>query len=118
MRLLLTLFVLTLSLNIFAIELKDYDSKVAHHLVEKEGALLLDVRTLIEYKINSLKNSKRIHVGDLEQKISEVKKMNGNSFEKPIVVFCASGGRSSRAKEILIKHGFKKVVNLGGINAW
>jgi rhodanese-related sulfurtransferase len=118
MRLLLTLFVLTLSLNILAIELKDFDSKVSHHLVEKEGALLLDVRTLIEYKIKSLNNSKRIHIGDLEDSITQVKVWNDNSLDKPIVVFCASGVRSAKAKKILIQHGFKKVVNLGGIGDW
>lgn len=118
MRLLLILFVLTLSLNTFAIELKDFDSKVAHQLVEKEGALLLDVRTLFEYKIKSLKNSKRIHIGDLEENLSQVKKWNSESFDKPIVVFCASGVRSAKAKKILIKNGFKKVINLGGIGNW
>lgn len=118
MRLLLILSVLTISLSTFAIELRDYDSKVAHHLVKKEGALLLDVRTLFEYKIKSLENSKRIHVGDLEQKISTIKKWVGDDLNKPIVVFCASGGRSAKAKEILMKKGFKRVVNLGGIADW
>ena len=87
MRLLLTLFVLILSLNIFAIELKDFDSKVAHFLVEKEWTLLLDVRTLFKYKINSFKNSKRAHIGDLKENLAKVKNWNGDSFEKQLLFF-------------------------------
>lgn len=100
------------------VELKDYDSKIAHYLVEKESALLLDVRTLIEYKFSNIPNSKRIHIGDLEDQINQVKKWVGDDLNHPIVVFCAAGVRAKRAKKILEKHGFKRVVNLGGISDW
>lgn len=99
-------------------ELKDFDSKLAHKLVEKEGALLLDVRTLIEHKFSSLPNSKRIHVGDLDEKIGKVKKWVKNDLDHPIVVFCAAGVRAKKAKAILKKHGFTRVMNLGGISDW
>ena len=97
---------------------EDYDQKMAHKLVKEEGGLLLDVRTLIEYKISSLDGSKRIHVGDLEEKIDQVKEWVGNDMNKPIVVFCAAGVRSARAKKILKKNGFNCVQNLGGISDW
>jgi len=36
-----------------------------------------------------------------------------------MVVFCKAGTRSTRALELLVSAGFKKVKNLkGGINAW
>ena len=36
-----------------------------------------------------------------------------------IVLFCKTGSRSTRALELLVSAGFKKVKNLhGGINAW
>jgi len=36
-----------------------------------------------------------------------------------MVVFCKAGMRSTRALELLVSAGFKKVKNLkGGINAW
>ena len=38
---------------------------------------------------------------------------------KPILVYCASGGRSSQAAAILAKHGFMEVYNLeGGLYGW
>lgn len=125
MRVLLFTFLISFSLLSLAAEekktsvkLKDYDSKVAHHLVEKEGALLLDVRTLVEYKFSSLKGSKRIHVGDLDQQIKQVEKWTKGNKDHPIVVFCAAGIRAERAKKILKKHGYTRVVNLGGISDW
>jgi len=36
-----------------------------------------------------------------------------------MVVFCKAGTRSTRALELLVSAGFKKVKNLkGGINVW
>lgn len=126
MRYLILTLTLTLTLvistSVFAetqkkeIELKDYDSKVAHYLVEKEHALLLDVRTLVEYKFSSLKGSKRIDVGDLEKEMDKIKKWTKGDKNHPIVVFCASGRRAARAKKILKKHGYTHVVNVGGIS--
>ena len=98
--------------------IRDFDSKLAHHLVEKENALLLDVRTLIEHKISNIKGSKRIHVGDIEDNISKIKEWVKNDLEKPIVVYCAAGVRAKRAKKILQDNGFKCVQNLGGISDW
>ncbi|OUD08635.1 sulfurtransferase [Marivivens niveibacter] len=37
---------------------------------------------------------------------------------KPIAVFCASGGRSSQAKQFLEKIGYKDVHNIGGFGNW
>ena len=39
--------------------------------------------------------------------------------EKPVLVYCRSGGRSGNAATMLGEMGFKKVVDLqGGITAW
>lgn len=38
---------------------------------------------------------------------------------RPVFVYCAIGGRSSKAAQLLEKQGFKTVFNLsGGMNAW
>lgn len=97
---------------------RDYDTRLAHYLVEKQDALLLDVRTLLEYKISNIKGSKRIHVGDLKDKIQDLKKWVNNDMEKPVVVYCAAGLRAEKAKKILQENGFKCVQNLGGISDW
>ena len=39
--------------------------------------------------------------------------------EKPVLVYCASGGRSGKAMSLMKEQGFKEVYNLeGGIGAW
>lgn len=44
--------------------------------------------------------------------------LSGNDPEKPVVVDCASGGRSRRAKQLLTTAGFKRVTDLGPMSAW
>lgn len=110
--LILTLFFTT---TLFA---NDFiSSEEAHRLVQKEKALLLDVRTLVEYKIKHIPGSKRIGISDVPDKLKKIEEMAGGK-EKPIVVYCMSGGRSGKAKDILEKAGFKNVHNLGGISRW
>jgi phage shock protein E len=108
-------FALFLSLSLFAAEfITGADAK----RMVKEGALLLDVRTLVEYKIKNIPGSRRMHYEDIPSRSKEIEKMTGGNKGKQIVVFCQSGGRSSRAKEMLEKAGYKNVHNLGGISRW
>jgi len=72
-------------------------------------SLLLDVRTPEEFSEGSIENAINIPVDELESRIGEIKN------EKPIVVFCRSGNRSSRAKKILEEKGFTNVTNGGGV---
>ena len=37
---------------------------------------------------------------------------------RPVAVFCASGGRSQMAAEMLVKMGYREVYNLGGFYDW
>lgn len=74
---------------------------------------LLDVREPHELEISQLPNAKNIPLGTLAARLSEL------DTAQEMVVFCKSGGRSTRALELLTSAGFKKVKNLkGGINAW
>lgn len=128
MKTFLLLLITFISINVYAEHdntkkfdcdtIRDFDSDIAHHLVEKQDALLLDVRTLIEHKISHIKGSKRIHVGDILEKISTIKEWVKNDLEKPIVIYCAAGIRAAKAKKILQENGFKCVQNLGGISDW
>jgi rhodanese-related sulfurtransferase len=40
------------------------------------------------------------------------------SVDKPVAVYCASGGRSGMAAGALLQHGYKTVYNLGGLSDW
>jgi phage shock protein E len=98
--------------------LPDYDPKLAQSLVKNENAILLDVRTEVEFKMSHINGAHRIGIGDLEGSIDKVKELVGGDLNRPIVVYCLSGGRAGKAKDILLKNGFKKVTNLGSYKDW
>ncbi|MBL6663663.1 MAG: thioredoxin fold domain-containing protein [Flavobacteriales bacterium] len=83
--------------------------------IEKEGGIILDVRTPQEVSSGAIENASTIdfYDHDFERKISKIQK------DKTVFVYCKSGGRSSQAAKLLLKSGQAKVVNLsGGIMAW
>ncbi|MCL4378458.1 MAG: rhodanese-like domain-containing protein [Actinobacteria bacterium] len=81
-----------------------------------EDYLIIDVRSIDEYKDGHIKGAVSIPVSDFEKRIAEIPK------DKPIIVYCNGSGcnRSITAAKILVKYGFKKVYNIGGtgINEW
>jgi rhodanese-related sulfurtransferase len=78
---------------------------------------LIDVRTPFEYKNhNHLKGAKNVDFNsdDFLKTMSATVDKN-----KPVFVYCASGGRSGEALKMLSESGFKEVYNLkDGINGW
>ena len=66
-----------------------------------KGAIILDVRSIEEFKNGHIKGSKN-------GKIAEIKKWN-----KPVIACCQSGMRSGQATSILKKNGID-CVNGGG----
>jgi len=84
-------------------------------LDEDELLQLLDVRTSEEYEVGHLKDSQNVCVTDSDFK-EKAAKFDKN---KPVYVYCKSGGRSARAAKILSEMGFTKIYDLdGGITAW
>jgi len=77
------------------------------------GARLLDVRSPQEYAGGHLPGAVNIPVQEIEGRLAEVGARDGE-----LVLYCRSGHRSSRATEILRRHGFTKVHNLGPMTAW
>lgn len=88
----------------------------AHDLSERlkgNHLKLLDVREPHELQISALPNAVNIPLGALASRLSEL------DSAEDMVIFCKVGTRSTRALELLVSAGFKKVKNLkGGINAW
>ena len=77
---------------------------------------LLDVRTAGEYKQGHLSNALQADWTNSAEFADRVKYLDKN---KPLLVYCASGGRSGLAATWLVKQGFVKVDNLtGGMIAW
>lgn len=71
--------------------------------------LIIDVRTKGEYDMGHLNNALNIDLGDLMGgKLPDVEK------KEQIILYCVSGGRASRAQQILEIAGFTNVENGGG----
>ena len=73
----------------------------------KNGALLVDLRTIDEFSEGHIPGSINIPLTELGQNIGLFKN------KKNIVVCCFSGNRSGFAKDFLEKKGFNNVVNGG-----
>ena len=78
------------------------------------NTVLLDVRTSLERKKESIKGSFHIPLQEINSRTSELKKFK----DKEIICYCRTGSRSLSAASKLKKHGFS-VANLkGGILQW
>lgn len=80
-----------------------------------EGAILVDVRTPVEYEGGHIANSMNIdwNGSNFEHAINKVDK------SKPVFVYCLSGGRSGSAASFMRKNGFTEVYELdGGMLSW
>ncbi|MGD2139165.1 MAG: rhodanese-like domain-containing protein [Burkholderiales bacterium] len=87
----------------------------AVQLMNRNDAVVLDVREQAEFGNGHISGSKHFPVGSLEQRSGELKKF----LKKPVLVVCASGARSRKACGTLKKLGFENVTVLaGGIGAW
>ncbi|MFA7493342.1 MAG: rhodanese-like domain-containing protein [Proteiniphilum sp.] len=86
-----------------------FKSPAKAELKEKiqDGALLLDVREVDEYKSGHAKGSVNIPLFLLPTEMSRLDR------GKPIVVICLSGARSAQAVNLLKKQGFE-AYNGGG----
>ncbi|PKQ67203.1 rhodanese-like domain-containing protein [Raineya orbicola] len=79
------------------------------------NAVIIDVRTPMEYNEGHIKNAKLIDIYGRDF-ASEIEKLDRN---KAYYVYCRSGNRSSSAAGFMVSKGFTKVYNLnGGIGAW
>lgn len=84
-------------------------------MMNRSNALVLDVRDDAEFSAGHIADAKHIPLAKLEERIKELEKYK----DKPVLVHCQSGVRSTKACSILRKHEFTKLHNLqGGLNAW
>ena len=94
--------------SIDAVAAKDYLNRTAG-----DAFTLLDVRQPGEYEAEHLPGAKLIPLPELGARLTEL------DADKPTMVYCAIGGRSRIAAQVLAAKGFREVMNLsGGIKAW
>ncbi len=84
------------------------DSKALRDALHKK-AFLVDVRTPDEFASGSVPGAVNIPLDRIEQSLDRFKGKGS------VVVFCRSGMRSSQARDVLVRNGYKDVVNGG---AW
>jgi hydroxyacylglutathione hydrolase len=87
------------------------DARTAGRLAS-EGAPMLDVRERSEFLEGHVPGAQHIPYEQLEARIGELKS------DKTLVVYCASGVRSSLATGIFERHGITAINLRGGFNAW
>jgi len=111
--------ILTLLLiDLFGASLKGYPSATpveATQLINREDAIVLDIRENKEFQGGHIVNAIHIPLGNLKERHAELEKYKS----RPIIAACRSGSRSGQACSQLKKAGFENIYNLkGGMMAW
>lgn len=73
-----------------------------------DGAQVIDVREPNEVAAGMIPGAVNIPLPQLERRLHQI------SPDRPVAVICESGSRSSQAAELLVRRGFRRVVNLAG----
>jgi rhodanese-related sulfurtransferase len=83
--------------------------------IKNNNIQLLDVRTKEEYQQAHIANSLQANWNDDAEFL---KRSSALTKEKPVYIYCLSGGRSAAAATNLRKRGYTVLELQGGINAW
>ncbi len=78
-----------------------------------QGSVILDVRSISEYKGGHIPNSINIPVDEIS-KIS----MQYTDKTTPFFVYCLSGARSAGAVRMMNRMGYENVVDMGGMSRY
>ena len=88
----------------------------ATQLINREDALVLDVRDPGEYGTGHILGAKNVPMSRIQAAGSEIA---AKRKDKPLIVCCDNGNRSVKAAAALRSQGFSRVVHLsGGLGAW
>ena len=83
--------------------------------LKADNVQLIDVRTRAEFASGHIKDAKNIvyRGDDWDAQVAALDK------DKPVYVYCGTGGRSARCTVILEEAGFTKIFDLdGGVTKW
>ena len=80
---------------------------------QREGTILLDVRTPQEYRDGFIPGSKNVPLQTIDKVDSVVE-----NKDTVLYIYCHSGARSRQAASILQHMGYTNVNNIGGIAAY
>lgn len=83
-------------------------------ILKYDNAILVDVRSVLEYNSGHLDNAINI---PLDNVVEDIKTLDNVNLDTPIIVYCKSGARSSQAFEKLKSEGYKNIYNLGAMSS-
>jgi rhodanese-related sulfurtransferase len=84
-------------------------------LINREDALMVDVRDPGEYGAGHVLGAKNVPLARIDDGANDLARRK----ERPLVVYCDGGERSAKAVAALRKQGFARVTSLsGGLAAW
>ena len=87
----------------------------ATHLINREDASVIDVREPAEYGGGHVLGAKNIPLARLATPGADL----GKRKDKPVIVYCETGERASKAAAALKQQGYTRVSSLsGGMKAW
>jgi rhodanese-related sulfurtransferase len=94
---------------------REVSAKEALNMIRDSEPLILDVRTPFEYRQGHIENSVLIPVQELQSRLKDLDVHK----RRDILIYCATGNRSTVASKILIDSGFERIVNMRhGIYEW
>lgn len=96
-----------------AAQFKNIASPQAKALLDQGAVFLIDVRTPEEFRQAHVKGAVLIPLDQVEKRLGELPK------NRPILVYCAVGSRSSAVASFLAEKGYRDVYNMrDGIVGW
>ena len=84
-------------------------------LASGKNVLLLDVRTQEEFLEGRIADSVLLPYDQITAKSAA---QSIGAKDRTVIVYCRTGRRSAAAAATLVALGYKKVLDLGGIQAW
>ena len=106
-------------INVIELEQANYSelssSETWELLNSEEPPYLLDVRTMGEYYRGYIEGADLVPLQELQRRLGELEKHKNH----PMIIYCATGNRSTTASKILLDMGFKNIMNVRhGIVGW
>lgn len=77
-------------------------------MIDYKNASIVDVRSRAEFEGGAVEGSINIPVDEIQSRLNDLR-----DLKMPIVLCCASGGRSGTATMVLQANGFTEVYNGG-----
>jgi phage shock protein E len=86
----------------------------ARALVASGQAVLVDVRTPLEYRMGHLEGAVSVPLGELDSRLATFPAAR----DQDVILYCRSGHRSAAAAKVLTAAGFTRVHDLGSLVNW